>query len=184
MEMPASTGQTPFHHLLELERISKSKTQDFPNQGNIREKWSGISFELRDQTLLVPMKSVSEVMLPPVVTRIPGAKPWVLGVANKRGNLLPVMGLKRLLFGSAESSYDARQRVIVIQHPEIAAGLLVDSVMGLKHFWVDEQSESIPSMDTEIRLYVTHSYQRDEAYYPVFSLERLVESDLFKNIVE
>lgn len=181
--MPLSSNKTPFHLLLEIERICKTRTQDFPNQGDFREKWSGIAFELNAQTLLAPMKSVSEVMLPPATTRIPGAKPWVLGIANRRGNLLPVMGLRSLLFGSGGSSNYVRQRVIVLQNPEMAAGLLVDSVSGLKHFWADERSELIPPVDSKLRSFVTHSYRRDEAHYPVFSLERLVKSEIFRNIV-
>lgn len=186
MEMPLSSNQTPFQLLLEIEQTSKTRAQDFPNQGDFREKWSGIAFNLNDQILLAPMKSVSEVMLPPVMTRIPGAKPWVLGIANRRGNLLPILGLRSLLFGSgipANKNF-MRQRVIVMKNSELTAGLLVDSVSGLKHFWVDERSELIPSVESELRLFVTHSYQRDEAHYPVFSLERLVESDIFKNILD
>jgi twitching motility protein PilI len=184
MPMPVCSNQTPFQLLLEIERISKARAQNFPNQGDFREKWSGIAFELNDQTLLAPMKSVSEVMLPPVMTRIPGVKPWVFGIANRRGNLLPIMGLKSLLFGNGESTNHTRQRVIVIQHPEIAAGFLVDSVSGLKHFWADERSEQIPPVVGKLRSFITHSYRRDKSHYPVFSLDWLIESDVFKNIVE
>ena len=183
MKMPGRTNKTPYHLLLEIEQICKAKAQDFPNQGDFREKWSGIAFELNNQKLLAPMASVSEVMLPPVMTRIPGAKPWVLGIANRRGNLLPIMGLKALIYGRGLSSLNAGERVIVVQHSDSAAGLMVDSVWGLKHFWVDERSEGMPPVDPELQSFVTYSYRRDEEHYPVFSLERLVESDIFKNMV-
>jgi twitching motility protein PilI len=183
IENPGRTRKSPYHLLLEIEQISKARAQGFPNQGDFREKWSGIAFELNNQKLLAPMKSVSEVMLPSALTHIPGVKPWVLGIANRRGNLLPIMGLRALLYGGGEAANHVSERIIVVQHSDTSAGLMVDSVWGLKHFWVDERSERIPPMSPELESFVTHSYRRDEEHYPVFSLERLVESDIFKNIV-
>ena len=182
MKLPGSTIKSPYLQLLEIEQIGKAKTQDFPNQGDFREKWSGIAFELNNQKLLAPMASVSEVMLPPSMTRIPGAKSWVLGIANRRGNLLPVMGLRTLIFGDSLSSNHIGERVIVVQYSDSTAGLMVDSVWGLKHFWIDECSETVPSVDSKLQEFVTHSFRRDKEHYPVFSLERLVESEMFRNI--
>ena len=34
------------------------------------------------------------LMLPDAMTRVPGAKRWLLGIANLRGHLLPLMDLK------------------------------------------------------------------------------------------
>ena len=42
---------------------------------------------------------VVEILPMPQVTPVPGAQPWLLGVANIRGNLLPIVDLKQFLEG-------------------------------------------------------------------------------------
>ena len=47
-------------------------------------------------------EQVREVlMLPDAVTRVPGAKRWLLGIANLRGQLLPLVDVKLLLGSGA-----------------------------------------------------------------------------------
>ena len=43
--------------------------------------------------LLVPIGVVSQVALDPVLAPIPNVKPWLVGVLNARGNLVPVFDL-------------------------------------------------------------------------------------------
>ena len=43
------------------------------------------------------MADVAEVTASRRVTRLPGAPPWLAGVANWRGRMLPVLDLRPLL---------------------------------------------------------------------------------------
>ncbi|MEN8130075.1 MAG: chemotaxis protein CheW [Pseudomonadota bacterium] len=180
--MSLKFSQNPFKILLHLEQKSKVKVKQFPSQEEFRKKWSGITFELNGKQLLTPMAEVSEVMLQPSMTHVPGVKSWVLGIVNSRGNLLPVMDLHALLFNKNRRTVLNRQRILVVNHSQIAAGLLVDAVSGIKHFWVDDRSDRVPEMPSELKPFVTHSYRLKEKYYGVFDLLRLVNSDIFSDV--
>lgn len=108
------------------------------------QSWSGIGFRIAEQWFVAPMQEVAEVLQEPRLSRIPGVKPWVLGVANLRGRLLPVMDLCGY-FGLAQSGLRKQRRVLVLDHQEVFAGLLVDEVAGLQHFPLRSLDLSVPS---------------------------------------
>ncbi|MBA2409221.1 MAG: chemotaxis protein CheW, partial [Gammaproteobacteria bacterium] len=45
--------------------------------------------------LVTPLLAVAEIITPPTVASVPGVKPWVMGIANMRGTLLPIMQIQR-----------------------------------------------------------------------------------------
>jgi twitching motility protein PilI len=55
--------------------------------------------------------------VPSQLTRVPGAKAWVKGLANVRGQLLPVLDLRQFL-GSGVTPLTRNTRVIVVNHRE------------------------------------------------------------------
>ena len=63
-------------------------------------------------------------MLPDAMTRVPGSQRWMLGIANLRGHLLPLVDVK-LLLGSGRTSLRRNTRVISVNHREVPAGLVV-----------------------------------------------------------
>jgi twitching motility protein PilI len=42
---------------------------------------------------------VNEILTLPVLTPVPGTRSWLLGVANVRGNLVPVIDLRDFIEG-------------------------------------------------------------------------------------
>ena len=75
------------------------------------------------ETFLVAREETREVLgYPAAVTRIPGAKSWVKGLANIRGQLMPMLDLRQFL-GSGSTAPGRNSRIIVVNHREIPAGL-------------------------------------------------------------
>lgn len=70
-------------------------------------------------------------------------------------------------------------RVMVVRHNGANTGLVVDSVSGLKHFSLEEQTNDIPKMDMEIKPYVKQVFQREEQVWPVFSFHDLIDDERF-----
>lgn len=173
---------TPFDLLVAIDRKSRARARGLPSLGDIREQWLGIGFSLKNNRLVVPLRAVAEIVTPPDLVSVPGVKPWVLGIANMRGNLLPVIDLQQLLFGEGTSADTRKRRVLVIEHGGHATGLIVDAVAGLRRFWADEKSQDLPALDSELRGYVTHAYPGDEGHHALFDLAALMESEAFIDV--
>lgn len=180
--MAANKGLSPFELLLDIDAKSRQHASGFPAVEESAQEWVGIAFELRGSRLLAPMTAVTEVVAPPKVAHIPGVKPWVTGIANLRGTLLPIMDLQGFIFGANVLKDTRNQRVLVISQSGVGAGLLVDSVLGLKHFWTDDEVEEVPSMDDELKGFTEAAYRRMNEHYAVFSVAKLIQSEPFLDV--
>ena len=69
---------------------------------------------LAGEVFAVDARQVREILDPAPVTRLPGAKPYVAGVMNVRGKVIPLADL-RLRFGMPPAPITADSRFIVIE---------------------------------------------------------------------
>jgi twitching motility protein PilI len=99
-----SLRDRPYELLLELDRRARAAAQGKPEASASGAEWVGIAFRLGGEAFLLAREETREVMsYPAAVTRVPGAKGWVRGLSNLRGQLLPVIDLRAFL-GSGASS--------------------------------------------------------------------------------
>ncbi|AGE27897.1 type IV pili signal transduction protein/twitching mobility protein [Pseudomonas poae RE*1-1-14] len=129
-------SHTAFELLLDIDRRCRLLAADLPSQETRLQRWSGIGFRLGQHWYVAPIGEVAEVLHEPRCTLMPGVKPWVKGVANLRGRLLPVMDLGGFL-GLPLSRARKQRRVLVVEFNELFVGLLVDEVVGMQHFAQD-----------------------------------------------
>lgn len=179
--MAEQKSADPIAMLAEIERRARINAAGLPQQEDIREQWSGIGFRLAEQWLLAPLADVTELLTLPPMTRVPGAKGWVLGIANVRGNLLPIMDLNGFLYGR-RTVVGKRSRVLVMNHRGVFAGLLVEEVAGLRHFAADSRLSATPESDVETLPYLERGFELDGRAWPVFSVRTLGESPLFMQV--
>lgn len=169
--------EQPFELLKEIERRSLRAQSGFAD-GESRE-WTGIGFRIGDEQFVAPREEVREVlMLPESLTRVPGAKRWLLGIANLRGHLLPLVDVK-LMLGSGRTTLRRTTRVLSVNHREVPAGLVVDEVVGFRRFGDREFIDQVPETAVRCERFLTGSYERGDQRWPVLSLFDLVESNLF-----
>jgi twitching motility protein PilI len=167
----------PFELLRELERRGRAAAG--ARDGSAGREWVGVAFRLGPESFLVAREETREVMsLPPSLTRVPGARAWIRGLANVRGQLLPVIDLRQYL-GSGTTGPGRNVRVLVVNHRDFPAGLLVDEVLGFRRF-ADAEFEPMPP-PTLVRCerFLAGAFRRGSEAWPVLSLKLLVESPTF-----
>ena len=106
---------------------------------NVREAHSGSA----STTVTARGGEVSEILTVPRVTALPRVKDWILGIANVRGRLVPIVDLHRFL-GVATTTPRLQWRVLVVEAPEYRVGLVVEQSLGLQHFVTDSFEEGRP----------------------------------------
>ena len=168
----------PFELLLALERLARDAAAG-ARDGAAAQEWIGVAFRMGGETFLVERDEAREVMgVPAPITRVPGARPWIMGLANVRGQLLPVIDLKQY-FGSGATVAGRNTRVIVVNHREIPAGLVVDEVLGFRRFAEREFNAESPPTLIRCEHYLAGSFRRGSEAWPVLSLRSLIESPAF-----
>jgi twitching motility protein PilI len=174
----------PFDLLEELERRSKVALAGGAAEDADGQEWVGIGFRLGDEQFIVARDEVREVlMIPPHITRVPGSKSWVSGLANVRGHLVSIVDLKSFL-GAGSASNLRVARVLVANSPDSPIGLVVDEVYGFRRFLDGERSAECPQTVIRCERFLDGSYERGPESWPVFRAERLLGSDEFQQTAE
>lgn len=172
----------PLVLLRDMEARGRLQARDLPRKAEVKQTWVGIGFQVGETDLVVPLSEVCEMISYPAMTVVPGAKPWVKGIANVRGNLLSIVSLSGYLSDQGGTPATPRTRVLVVRDGDIHAGLAVDSVCGLQNFYETEGcAEEVP-VDASIRPYLQGAFLRAGRHWRVFSLRRLVSSPQFLQV--
>jgi twitching motility protein PilI len=174
----------PFEILADYERRSLAHVAGLPEQLDAPGLWRGVGFRIGHKRLAAGFDEVVEILPMPQVTPVPGAQPWMLGVANIRGNLLPIVDLKQFLEGERTVIHEG-QRVLIVRQPGGDVAVTIDELFGQRSF-VEAQllpPESLPGQQLAEGRYA-HFVDRAYAYadnaWGIFSLERLARTPEFR----
>jgi purine-binding chemotaxis protein CheW len=86
-----------------------------------------VGFVVGDVEYAVPISEVKEIVNPIALTELPHAPPAVAGVADHRGDVVPVIDL-RVRFGVDGRRDDRRAKWILVEVAGKTVGLIVDAV--------------------------------------------------------
>ena len=169
----------PFELLAELERRGRAVSASANPEANAGREWVGVALRMAGDLYLVAREETREVLgVPAATTRVPGAKSWIKGLANVRGQLLPIIDLRQFL-GSGVTPVTRNTRIVVVNHREIPAGLIVDEVLGFRRFAESEFTGDAPPTVARCERYLAGAFRRGQEQWPVLSLRAVLESPAF-----
>jgi twitching motility protein PilI len=169
----------PFELLLEMERRAKASATARAGSAAESEEWIGIAFRLGGERFVTARTGVREVLpLPDHLTRVPGAKPWLRGIANVRGQLLTIVDLKGFL-GAGRTQADRQARILMLASREVPTAVIVDEVLGFRRFSTDDYAKDAPPTVIRAEHYLEGCYRRDAESWPLFDLLKLIEDEQF-----
>lgn len=130
-----------FAKLLEYEKRAAASEEASPGSQPSKGDWAGLAFQLGGTHLVCGMDRVFESLPVPGITRVPGAKPFILGLANVRGDLMTVIDLGCYL-GNGRTIATGRSRLLSASLRGRPVGLLVDEVFGQRNFMSSDADET------------------------------------------
>ncbi len=175
-----SEYQTSFQKLLEYEQRSLTQSVGSKVTQESTTDCSCVVFRLGEHQLALPIDNVGEILDLPPFSSVPGSKPWILGLSNIRGNLVTVCDLLWFLSG-IRSPLSMRSRLIVTNFQKHPIGLIVDEVLGQRHFNLAESANTSAFRKTELDDYVATEFDGGGENWGFFQLEHLLENDQFLN---
>jgi chemotaxis signal transduction protein len=97
-----------------------------PSAG-VKDESQLVTFLLKDEEFGFDIMSVQEIIRLPKMAKVPRTPPYVDGIANLRGVVLPVIDM-RIRFGMERAEETDRTRVLVVDIDGVKTGLRVDRV--------------------------------------------------------
>lgn len=169
----------PFELLVELERLARAAIAARAGGEEAGDEWVGIGFKLGTEHFVTGRGDVREVLpVPETIARVPGAKFWLRGIANVRGQLLTVVDLRAFL-GAGSSNSDRRARILVAASRDVPTGLIVDEVVGFRRFRTDDHREEPPRTVIRCERYLDGGFEQGTDMWPRFSLAKLLDDEQF-----
>lgn len=139
-----------------------------------------LHFRVGRYDLLLPLDNSTEVISDIHFSPIPISRPWVLGVASRRGQLLSLIDLKNFLFNTEPLNKIAGRRVITTKVGSVFFGFVVDHVAGLMNLQPEAFKDSYPdNWDASLVDYLSGIYMQDDSYYGVCDIQKMLNDKRF-----
>ncbi|MGA9342381.1 MAG: chemotaxis protein CheW [Rhodanobacteraceae bacterium] len=175
MSAPAERALSPFDRLADYERQSLAHVAGKPEQIETGVIWRGIGFRVGSRHLLSSIGEVNEILSLPGMTPVPGTRPWLLGVGNVRGNLMPVIDLKYFIEGEMTNLTDS-SRMLIVRNQADSVGLLIDEVLGQRSISEEERAVAVGEEDPRYARFIGEKVQLDGVRWGLFSMASLLRS--------
>ena len=103
------------------------ETETLAQSAGLKDESQLVTFMLKDEEFGFDIMTVQEIIRLPKMAKVPRTPPYVDGIANLRGVVLPVIDM-RTRFGMERAPETDRTRVLVVDIKGVKTGLRVDRV--------------------------------------------------------
>ena len=134
-----------------------------------------VSFCLGEEEYGVDIMTVQEIILYGCITQVPEVPEHVLGVINLRGNVIPILNLRRR-FGMPDQAPEDATRIVVMNLNGRTVGVVVDGVNEVLRLGEDEVSPTPQSLSGAGKDYITGLARRGERLLILLDMARLLGS--------
>lgn len=123
-------------------------------------------FKIGSLGLLIQVGCGSEVMQVPTIWSLPGSPPWLLGLINLRGNLVPVYELRQVL-SMVTRSTDVKPLVLIFDQGDKAAGVVIEDFP--TPLSALSPLPNMPQLPTSLNGHVRSGYVKDHTIWLEFN---------------
>jgi purine-binding chemotaxis protein CheW len=148
---------------------------------------SFLSFRLGEELFAIHVKKIMEILEVPKITHVPHAPPFLKGVINLRGSVLPVIDT-RLKFGIIPESFTINTSILVLNvsldDEEVMIGALVDSVFEV---FETEKSHIQPSPSIGARYksgFIQGMLKEGDKFMMLLDIDAVFSTDDLETLIE
>ena len=138
-----------------------------------------LTFKLGDETFALDVAEVREILDFTSVTKVPRTPPFMRGVINLRGSVVPVMDL-RLKFAMSATEQTVNSCIIVVEMTmegdQVVIGVLADAVQEVIDM-EPEQIEPAPRIGTKLNMdFILGMGKHNGAFMMILDIDKIFES--------
>lgn len=141
-----------------------------------------VVFKLEDEYYGIDINNVKSIEKAQDFTRVPNANYYIKGVINLRGEVVPVIDLRKRL-GFYEKEEDNNSRIIIVLVHEMQVGLLVDSSSEVITFAEDELDIAQTMKDSISEDFVRYIGKKSDRLIILIDLMKVVGYEVEEEIV-
>ncbi|MCX7922397.1 MAG: chemotaxis protein CheW [Clostridia bacterium] len=133
-----------------------------------------IVFRLGNEEYGLDTLKITTIVRMMTITRVPKTPSFIKGVINLRGDIIPVMDLRKR-FNLSESEETEDTRIIIIKIDEILIGVMVDAVVEVLHL-TEESIENVTNFTNDLSMdYIFGVGKVDNRIVTLLNFEKLIK---------
>lgn len=139
-----------------------------------------LTFTLAEELFAIDIGKVLEVLDCSSVTRVPGTPEFMRGVVNLRGNVVPVVDMRRK-FGMPAREGGGNTYIVIVEvevdGESTVLGALADTVQEVLHL-APEQIEPAPRIGTRLNVeFLQGMGKRDDSFIMLLDIDKVFNID-------
>jgi purine-binding chemotaxis protein CheW len=142
-----------------------------------------ILFTIGKVTYAIPISYVDYIEKYMVPTRIPNSPPFVEGVINLRGSVIPILDLRKR-FGVEQVEYTNKTRIIIVALNNRKFGFIVDTVSEVITLNRSQIEPSLPTVSGIKSDFILCIGKVNEKLIIILNIERLIFTEKEEEIIE
>ena len=142
-----------------------------------------VGFQLANQEYAFRIERIQEIVILDQVTTVPQVPEYVEGVSNLRGDVIPIINLRRL-FGIDPKPTDGETRTIVVTVGQRTMGCTVDSVSQVMRIPAESIQPAPDIVAREGTAYVTGFAKLDGRLLILLDTDELLELEKLETVYQ
>jgi len=156
---------------------ANEKVMEIEEKKDVNEK-QYLTFDIEEETYGLFLKDSKEIIKTPKITNVPNTADHIIGVINLRGQVVPVVNLKKKLnLNKGEDESFKEKKIIVTNIKDIIIGVLVDNVREVVTLNVDNIEEMTDSRRGLKEDFIEGVVNYDNDLLVIINVEKVLFSD-------
>ncbi|WIF94660.1 chemotaxis protein CheW [Caminicella sporogenes] len=132
-----------------------------------------VLFKLDNEYYGIDIQNVETIEKIMSITRVPYTQDYIKGVINLRGNVVPVIDLRKR-FKLEEKEYNENSRIIIVKIEDITVGMIVDSSSEVIQISNENIDEAPVLKNNSEESFVKHIAKNDEQIIMIIDLCKIL----------
>ena len=158
------------------EQIEQQPVESTENRVELEDSTNLVTFRLGSGEYAIDIMQAKEIIKMEKITLIPNAPDFVEGVINLRGNIIPIIDLKKR-FNLEETEGDKNTGIIIVKIEDVDMGIIIDAISKVVSIANSDIQPPPPMLSGIGQEYIKGVGKLEDKLLVVLDLEKLFTTD-------
>ncbi|WP_028330763.1 chemotaxis protein CheW [Brachyspira alvinipulli] len=158
------------------EQLEQQPIESTESRAELEDSTNLVTFRLGSGEYAIDIMQAKEIIKMEKITLIPNAPDFVEGVINLRGNIIPIIDLKKR-FNLEEIEGDKNTGIIIVKIEDVDMGIIIDSISKVVSISNSDIQPPPPMLSGIGQKYIKGVGKLEDKLLVVLDLEKLFSTD-------
>ncbi|WP_157150003.1 chemotaxis protein CheW [Brachyspira sp. SAP_772] len=159
-----------------MAEIEQQPIENNENKVDVENSINLVTFRLGNNEYAIDIMQAKEIIKMEKITLIPNAPDYVEGVINLRGNIIPIVDLKKR-FNLEENEGDKNTGIIIVKIDDVDMGIIIDAISKVVSIATSNIQPPPPMLSGIGQKYIKGVAKLEDKLLVVLDLEKLIVGD-------